>query len=55
MFYFRHPVQQAMNVCIGAICWLGLTLVAVSYFKRIYLARKSKKRWCAQQLLQFLC
>ena len=39
--------QQAMNVSIGAICWLGLTLVAISYFKRIYLAQNSKKRWCA--------
>ena len=51
-FYFRHPIQQSMNVAIGAICWLGLTVVSVSYVKRMYLAQKSKKRWCAKQLPQ---
>jgi len=40
-------LQQAMNVSIGAICWIGLTVVSVSYVKRMYLAQKSKKRWCA--------
>ena len=47
-FYFQHAIQQSMNVAIGAICWLGLTAIAISYFKRIYLAQKSKKRWCVQ-------
>ena len=43
--FLRHPVVQTMNVIIGSLCWVGLTICCGAFFHRIWKANQSGKRW----------
>jgi hypothetical protein len=46
-WFFRNHVQEITNVTIGSFLWAGLVVGEILYVRRIVVATKSGKRWCA--------
>ena len=46
-WFFRNHVQEITNITIGSFLWAGLVVGEIIYIRRIIMATKSGKRWCA--------
>jgi len=49
-WFFRTRFQEISNVVIGVPCWLGLTVGAVLYIRRLVQAKQTGKRWSHRRI-----